>query len=269
MWAVLERARPAATPLIKCACAFVQPEAVLGCVNWGKMDRDEYQVAAQAVCQRVKRALSSYEDERGSARLDSLIFDVERLHRFLLSSLNKSDNDDVLESVAVGLSILEELSRTQNAECSFGYTSSTIPQCSRGRPKFRIEPDQLEYLLGIGLPCPMIAKILGVSLSTIRRRMSEYGFSITALYSNITDHELDTVVAQIKRDFPDCGYRLMHGHLLGRGLRVYQSRVRDALHQVDPDGVAIRWASTIVRRKYEVFSPLSVWHLDGNHKLIR
>ena len=229
------------------------------------MDRDEHQVAAQAV---VKQALSSYEDERGSARLDSLIFDVERLHRFLLSSLNTSDNDDVLESVAVGLSILEELSRTQNAECSFGYTSSTIPQCSRGRPKFRIEPDQLEYLLGIGLPCPTIAKISGVSLST-RRRMSEYGFSITALYSNITDHELDTVVAQIKRDFPNCGYRLMHGHLLSRGLRVYQSRVRDALHQVDPDGVAIRWASTIVRCKYEVFSPLSLWHLDGNHKLIR
>lgn len=93
--------------------------------------------------------------------------------------------------------------------------------------------------------------------------------ALIALYSRITNHELDAIVSQIKHEFPNCGYRLMQGHLLSRGLRVHQSRIRDSLHRVDPQGVAIRWASAVVRRKYEVFSPLSLWHLDGNHKLIR
>ena len=40
----------------------------------------------------------------------------------------------------------------------------------------------------------------------------------------------------------------MQGHLLSRGLRVHQSRIRDSLHRGDPQGVAIRWASAVVRQ---------------------
>ena len=41
------------------------------------------------------------------------------------------------------------------------------------------------------------------------------------------------------------------------------------VHRVEPEGVTVRWTSAVQRRKYSVFSPLSLWHLDGNHKLIR
>jgi hypothetical protein len=116
------------------------------------------------------------------------------------------------------------------------------------------------------LQCPKIAEILGIILSTIQQRMSEYGFSVTALYSSITDHELDAILSQIKHEFPNSGCWLMHGHLLCCGLCVHQSRIRDFLRRVDPHGVVIRWASAI---EYEIFSLLSLWHLDGNHKLIR
>ena len=98
--------------------------------------------------------------------------------------------------------------------------------------------------------------------------MSEYGLCVRALYSELTDEELDTIVRKIKDVFPNCGYRLLQGHLLRQGYRVPQMQVRHSLHRVD-GGVAISWASFVQRRKYSVQSPLSLLHVDGNHKLIR
>ena len=42
------------------------------------------------------------------------------------------------------------------------------------------------------------------------------------------------------------------------------------LRRVDPIGVTERWLrSPIHRRNDYVPAPLSLWHIDGNHKLIR
>ena len=120
----------------------------------------------------------------------------------------------------------------------------------RGRPRLDIKPEQLEYLLHLGFQCSKIAEVMGVSLSTIRRRMSEFGLSVTALYSSVTDHELDVIVSQIQHEFPNCGYHLMHGHLVCRGHRVSQARIRESMHRVNPEGVALRWISAVQRRKY-------------------
>ena len=70
--------------------------------------------------------------------------------------------------------------------------------------------------------------------------MADIGLSVTALSSAITDQELDSIVSNIKEDFPNCGSRLMHGHLLCRGHRISQARIREALFRVDPEGTAIR-----------------------------
>ena len=89
----------------------------------------------------------------------------------------------------------------------------------RGRPKIILTSRQLIQLLSIiGFTCPAIADMIGVSLSTIRRRMSEYGLSIAALYTNISDTDLDQAVASIKRDYTNAGYR-MTGLLLQQGIR--------------------------------------------------
>ena len=44
--------------------------------------------------------------------------------------------------------------------------------------------------------------------------MNDFGFSLTVLYTSITDPELGILISQVKEEFPNCGYRLMHGHLL-------------------------------------------------------
>ena len=223
--------------------------------------------ASVGVCQRVKRLVTCYEEGREPDKLDCLVYHVERLHRILLA-LNSS-NREVVDTVGMSLTLLEDLNRSQSMRNECGYTPRVLQENRRGCPKLEINQEQLEYLLHLGFNCPKIAEVLGVSTSTIRRRMTEFGLSIASLYSSITDQELDMLVSQIKEEFPNCGSRLMHGHLLSRGHRISQTRIREALHRVNSEGVAIRWTSAVQRRKYAVSSPLSLWHLDGNHKLIR
>lgn len=46
-------------------------------------------------------------------------------------------------------------------------------------------------------------------------------------------------------------------------------RIRESLVRTDPVGIIERQSRTVIRRKYQVHGPLSLWHIDGNHKLIR
>ena len=83
----------------------------------------------------------------------------------------------------------------------------------------------------------------------------------------VSDDQLDEIVAKIQQQFPLCGNRQMLGHLLARGLRVQQIRVREAQRRVDPEGSVMRRLRTINRRSYSIAAPRSLWHIDGNHKL--
>ena len=59
------------------------------------------------------------------------------------------------------------------------------------------------------------------------------------------------------------------GFLYSKGHRVQRERIRQSLLRTDPSGAAQRWKQAVKRRRYNVHSPLSLWHIDGNHKLIR
>ena len=63
----------------------------------------------------------------------------------------------------------------------------------------------------------------------------------------------------------------MTGLLLRCGLRVQQARIRESMSRVDPEGVLLRALelNVIRRRSYQVQGPLSLWHINGDHKLIR
>lgn len=76
-------------------------------------------------------------------------------------------------------------------------------------------------------------------------------------------------MVEIKVEHPNDGERLLIGHLANRGIIVQRSRVRAAIHRVDPENTALRRSVTIRRRVYHVDGPNCLWHVDGNHKLIR
>ena len=138
-----------------------------------------------------------------------------------------------------------------------------------GRPRFVIHSEQLSMLLEHRFSVPQIADMFGVSVSTIRRRMSDYGLSVGATYTDLDDDELDRLVRDIQYLFPMCGNRQMQGQLLARGVRVQQYRIRESQRRVYPEGSMLRRLCAIQRRVYKVAAPRSLYHMDGNHKLIR
>ena len=74
----------------------------------------------------------------------------------------------------------------------------------------------------------------------MKRRLRQYGLSVSASYAVITDEDLDQIVAAIVNDLPNCDYERMTGFLLARGLCVQQERIRESMRPVDLEGVLLR-----------------------------
>lgn len=140
-----------------------------------------------------------------------------------------------------------------------------------GHPKIVIEKEKLKSLLDTHLPVFCIAKFLGVSRRTVYRRMQEFGLSVRGSYSSVTDQELDNIISGVKIQMPNAGYRMVQGHLVSLGLHVQWWRMMASMHRVDAAGIFSRILELgcVVRRSYSVRGPLSLVHIDTNHKLIR
>uniref|UniRef100_A0A9J8A4I4 Integrase core domain-containing protein n=1 Tax=Cyprinus carpio carpio TaxID=630221 RepID=A0A9J8A4I4_CYPCA len=130
---------------------------------------------------------------------------------------------------------------------------------------------QLEYLLELDFTIPEISRLLHVSLSTVMRRMKEYRLSVKKTYTQISAEDLKKVVSEFIQQCPNSGYAMVSGYLKSLGIKVTRSTVRETLKAVDPVGTLLRGLhlNFIHRRVYSVPSPLSLWHIDGNHRLIK
>ena len=139
----------------------------------------------------------------------------------------------------------------------------------RGRPSYSITQQQLEYFIENNFTFPEIARLLKVSVSTVRRRMSQFQLYIGDTFTSIDDDSLSAHIADIKVCNPNSGYRAVCTKLRLRVIKVPIYRIRRLCFEIDPAGAMSRWMMTIDRRAYSVPGPNSLWHIDGNHKLIR
>lgn len=146
-----------------------------------------------------------------------------------------------------------------------------MEQGDMGRPHFVIDQEHVVELLEMGQSVTDIAKVFGVSRSTLHRRMEEWNISVNQLYSQLCDADLDDLVHTILSQNPNAGYRRMIGLLKARGHRVQWTKVRASMHRVDTAGIVARISQLgcVVRRTYSVPRPRSLVHIDTNHKLIR
>ena len=138
-----------------------------------------------------------------------------------------------------------------------------------GRPAIRITEPELRNLLELHFSQVEIAKLYGCCARTIRRRILEYGLQEIIKYSYIDDQDLDNIVVNFVADFPCAGQKTLAGFLYSQGYHIQRWRIRDSMLRVDPWGVEQRTRNILHRRRYQVKGPNSLWHIDGNHKLIR
>ena len=140
---------------------------------------------------------------------------------------------------------------------------------SPGRPVIPVDVEDIEYLRGLRFSWTKVAQILEISRSTLYRRLEQEGISQSTTYTDMSDVDLDQVIESIKQTHPNDGERMMTGHLTARGIIVPRARMRASIHRIDPIGTAIRRSVTVRRRVYSVEGPNALWHVDGNHKLIK
>jgi len=139
----------------------------------------------------------------------------------------------------------------------------------RGRPSLNIPECVLSTLLEQDFTQVEMARVLGCSTKTVHRRIVEFGLSSLIKYTTICDDDLDALVMDFVSNFPTAGQKTLAGHLCTLGYRIQRYRIRDSLYRVDPWGVEQRSRRLLHRRRYKVPGPNSLWHIDGNHKLVR
>ena len=217
---------------------------------------------------QILECVSQIESEQvGKNVVDYVHRKLEQIWRemFQLTQVNVV-NETALTCISDAIACLQ---RFDELELSTGYRSPLLNDGNTGQPKFNILPTQLEFFLANGFTGTAIAAMLGVSLRTVRRRIAEHGLLKNVFRSAITEAELDNVVNNIMEQFPNIGYSRLEGELRRRNILIPRVRCRETLRKLDPVGVVVRLHSLCYRRKYSVYGPLALWHVDGNHKLIR
>lgn len=163
----------------------------------------------------------------------------------------------------------EQLELTMRRSEDNPYQARTEISGRKGRTRFIISLEQLQYFVDNGFTATDMSAMLGVSRSTVERRLREFNLSTAPRYTDLSNNDLDNLVSEVQSEFSNAGYRRIDGQLRQRGILVQQHRLRESVQRVDSDGVALRWFDAIKRRTYSVPGPLCLWHIDGNHKLIR
>lgn len=201
---------------------------------------------------RIISDMHPFQDGRciPSDLLDSFEMPLELVYRELLVQecvvgLN-NEEAEACELVRRALALVKSM---QECESNTVLERPPVRYTGRiGRPRFDIPCQQLKVLIESGFTGPQVAEMLGTSLSTVRRRMQEFGLFIGCQYSDMSDDELDSVVRSMQSEFLNCGNQQMQGHLQGRGYRVQQQRIREAQRRIDPVGSLMRCLWSINRR---------------------
>ena len=149
----------------------------------------------------------------------------------------------------------------REGENDASYQAEVAISGQRGRPSIILSPSQILFLREKHFRWIDIAKLLGISSRTLRRKVVEMGID-DSNFSAISDDELKNVMRSIQETTPNIGQSRMMGALRSRGICVQRWKVREHLRFLDPIGTTLRWGQTIFRRKYYVPAPNSLWHID-------
>ncbi|XP_048576635.1 uncharacterized protein LOC125559006 [Nematostella vectensis] len=210
--------------------------------------------------------------------MQAILSNSKRLRWFL--TVKKPCSDSLLLSIIKNLSALEAKVSDVAARLSaiipliteeVMYRAPMSRTGQVGRPQFIIPKEQLEVMRGYRLSWMDIARALGVSISTLWRLRKKYDIDIGKKRKarTVSEQELEGIILELQQTSPNIGIRMIEGEIISRGLYAARSNIANKLVEMDPVGRVLQWSRQNPRTKYHVPGPNSLWHLDGNHKLIR
>ena len=135
--------------------------------------------------------------------------------------MKSGEGDAILDRLNNVRQILVTAIDVDEASDQEGYLTDCQISLHKGRPRFKISKEQLDFFVESGFTVPNIAGLLNVSCSTVERRMREFSISARNKYSSVSDEELDNIILDIKRNFPNAGHKRMNGFLSQRGYTVH------------------------------------------------
>lgn len=150
-----------------------------------------------------------------------------------------------------------------------GITCPKVYTGNPGKPKYDVSKEQIEYLRDLHVSWIKIAELLGISANTLSQRRNELGIQNLGDFTEVSSEDLRDEMERIRELTPNIGQTRMLSALRARVMNVQRWRVRNLLRDIDPQGTIMRWSTTIKSRKYNVKYPNSLWHIDGNHKIIQ
>ncbi|XP_078332490.1 uncharacterized protein LOC144617444 isoform X2 [Crassostrea virginica] len=182
------------------------------------------------------------------------------------------DIDEIIELFTRCVKLFQEETYFHEYKQSH-FKAQPCQRTGRGRPSFEISEEILEFFLDNSFKISEMADMLCVSPSTVKRRLKEFNLNVHNTYSTISEPDLHKLVESVVKEFPEAGTKSIQSILVTKGHRLQRQRVRDAVRKVDPEGILFRRlflsVHRIQRRTYNVRAPRALWHIDGNHKLIR
>ena len=224
-------------------------------------------------CNRQSGTANQSFAEYALERIQTAIQSVSALlDRFESATPNSEDKSTVLERYSTSLgelrSCLRELSREWQEHidrcmqpCATSYVGPSIHAPRRGRPKFDIKKEQLEFLTSMSFTWTQISRMLGVSHMTIYRRRVEFQMFESGS-TTLSDDELKLLLTSMRKEHPSMGQTMVWGRLRSMGFSVTREMVRQTLRCTDPFYTALRWrGDTIKRQPYSVPGPNSLWHM--------
>ena len=172
----------------------------------------------------------------------------------------------LLDELLIALQFLsvqwqEYIDHLDSSSAADAYHVAAVRSGGRGRPRFDIGREQLEYLASLSFTWTDIARLLGVSRMTVYRRRRELGM-LDEPPRTLDDNELRRFITELRRESPNVGEVIVLGRLRSNGMRVPRERVRQMIRETDPINTALRWRGLITpRHPYSVPGPNSLWHI--------
>ena len=135
---------------------------------------------------------------------------------------------DELAAILLSIETISEMFENSINDNRLSIQLISLEYSGIGRAKLNVSYDHIYFLLQNEFKCTIIAKMLQISLRTLRRRMSEYGITQKMFQITIAELELDDKVREIVRYFPQIGYRGLLGELERQSIRITRNRATEA-----------------------------------------